>query len=267
MGFRTWLRTKYIRAILNYAQRRPFMSVIPMSGEEGEAVDTIVVRLGSDEKTRRFAFINLTKDGASGLWFANDRQRGLPSHIPNSVLAAATHFSISHFIKGYKFDYETLRQFVWASTTLHAWRFIRRDRLDQKRFNKKLLVRRDRMNVLKIFVERSIADDKFTVSAFGLLSEIYTNRWVRHPEQDALHRHYDLILESLQQSGELKVTRTGYAITPKALTTLSQYEEDDRRHEDNRRQQRTLELLTLALVLVGICQAAITVWQELNPDP
>lgn len=243
------------------------MASIPISGEDSEAVNTIIVLLGSDEEARRFSFIKLTKDGADGLWFADDRRRGLPSHVPNSTLLAAKHFSISHFIKGYKFDYETPRQFVWASVTLHTWRFIRHDQLEQIRFNKKLLVRRDRMKVLKLFVERSIADSDFSVGSFGLLSEIYTNRWVRHPDQDALLRHYTLILQSLEQSGELKGTRAGYAITPKALTTLSQYEEDDRRHEDNRRQQRTLEFLTFALVLVAVCQAVITVWQELNPDP
>lgn len=55
-------------------------------------------------------------------------------------------------------------------------------------------------------------------------------------------------------SGDLIESNGAYRLTPRALTTIAEKEEDDRRHQDQVRQKKVLSALTAALVVVGLLQ-------------
>ncbi|WP_142081681.1 hypothetical protein [Roseinatronobacter monicus] len=86
---------------------------------------------------------------------------------------------------------------------------------------------------------------------------------MKHPEFKQQMRYYRLVLDSLVASGDLEELKKGqFSLSPKALATLDYYEEADRRHQDNLRQQRRLGWLTFALVLVGATQIAAPFFTE-----
>lgn len=266
MTFRKWMWLRCLRTALWMAQRKPAPASggIPQTGDKAESTDVLLVRLGTDEKSQRFTFSRLTIGGASGFWHLSANEKPLVCELKNEALLNTKHVLIGRFVKGYEFTYRSLPEFFLGELTLYPARYIRRDRAEQKRFDKKALVKRDRTNVLRAFVEKTLQAGEFHAGPSLLMSELYTSRWVRHPEHERLLNHYDFILQSLEQSGDLKRATFGYEITPKAVTTLAAYEEDDRRHRDNWLQQVFIGILTAALIIIAIVQAGISFWAELK---
>jgi len=98
----------------------------------------------------------------------------------------------------------------------------------------------------------------FGMSSISLMSLLYSNRWVFHPEKDELIRYCSFLLSSLAASGDLIERQGTFTLAGKALATISEYEEDYRRHRDQIVLQRILAFLTVALVIVGAVQAYVT---------
>ena len=67
----------------------------------------------------------------------------------------------------------------------------------------------------------------------------------------------EVYLESLVSSGELKYENMGYVLTDKAISTLENYEEEERRHIATVKVQRALVWLTIMIVLIGLIQAGL----------
>jgi hypothetical protein len=111
------------------------------------------------------------------------------------------------------------------------------------------------MHTLRLLVDQRIQRRDASISSVGLLSEIYSMRAFLHPDQTELQNYCELLLNSLVASGDLESERGSYKIKPQALVTLSQWEEDNRRHKDNVNQQWWIKVFTLALVLTAGIQA------------
>ena len=262
------LKLLYLRAAFRVAQQQPPPpGGFAIGGEDAEHTDVVLIRLWTDKEFPCFTFHRLKPDGAEGFWQLSNMDKGIRCRIKNNVLLKASYLLITHHLEGYEFRYSSIDAFLWAKLTCQSRRYIRQSRKKQRIFNAKTLVRRDRTSVLRIFVEKTLDDAKFKAGPTRLMSELYTDRWVKHPEREKLKNHYTIILKSLDQSGELASTNHGYEITPKAVTTLAEYEEDEQRHKDNHRQQVILGFLTYALVAVAILQAVIAIWSEIHPDP
>ncbi|MCH9053996.1 MAG: hypothetical protein IIA72_23590 [Proteobacteria bacterium] len=86
---------------------------------------------------------------------------------------------------------------------------------------------------------------------------IYGDRWEGHPDNWQLFQYYVLVLDSLVDSGDLILENNVYRLSPRALSTLAQLEEDNRKHGDLVTLQYIIAGLTLALVIVGIIQASV----------
>lgn len=65
----------------------------------------------------------------------------------------------------------------------------------------------------------------------------------------------EFVLDSLVETSDLQANQNGYQLLAKAIATLSDFEEDERRHRDQVRNQKILAILTTALVVVGLIQA------------
>lgn len=62
-------------------------------------------------------------------------------------------------------------------------------------------------------------------------------------------------MDSLVETGDLRREGVlGCKVTPKALVTLAQYEEENRRHRDNIRVQQVIALVTICLFIAAIGQ-------------
>ena len=94
------------------------------------------------------------------------------------------------------------------------------------------------------------------------MSLMYGDRWARHPDNEQLHQYYVLVLDSLVESDDLNLEDNGYHLSPKALSTLAQFEEDNRKHRDLVIMQKILAALTFALVMVGMQLEILLAWEK-----
>ncbi len=98
--------------------------------------------------------------------------------------------------------------------------------------------------------------------AMDILTHLYSMRWVAHPDSDSLETRIQLFVDSFVESGEIsQIDSCNYSVTGKAINTLSQYEEQERRHVENKKLQKRMLCLTLAIVGVRLLQAAITYYK------
>ena len=85
--------------------------------------------------------------------------------------------------------------------------------------------------------------------------------WV-HPKQSLFLAEFKFVLDSLIESGDLsKHADVNYKLEAKALHTISQYAEDEARHRDFERHNKSIFWLTLLLALAAASQAIIAFQQ------
>ena len=191
-----------------------------------------------------------------GRWLNNDTYDSDVALLPQALRIAE--FECTHFLGPYEFKYGSPFKFI-----VHQWMrlpyiSILRDRLEQFQFNRQNLVRLDRIATLRHVYEASLETPRREVSSVTLAASIYTNRLFFHPDKSRMLNHCRLLLDSLVASGDLAVAGVAYTLAPAALRTLSEHEEEERRHRDMLSQQRALKWFTFALIAVGILQVYVT---------
>jgi len=114
------------------------------------------------------------------------------------------------------------------------------------------------MKVLEYFFEQTLTNRTFHSSYVAIVQGLNGIRAFGHPHIDDTQRYYELVLNSLVESGDLERREIYYSLSPHALVTLSGYEVEERRHRAEIRQQRILGFLTFVLILIGLLQAYVT---------
>ncbi len=126
-------------------------------------------------------------------------------------------------------------------------------------FNKRKLVTFDRISLLRTMINYYFNNRGKSFSRIDLMNMIHSIRWIHHPDADQHKHKLQLFIDSFVETGEVKkINDTNYIITGRAITTLSKYEEQERRHTENIKLQRRIVWLTLAIVLAGLVQAYVT---------
>jgi hypothetical protein len=242
---------------IRLAMRRPAPTEIPMARISGRLTrNYFSVYLGDSDEPRKFVVQRINNFGLSGLWFNDPAQVGNAASIPYDCLKQFD-LVIVYYLDELEFLYTSAPGFILKQVSIAPYLSLLQERFIRFLYNKRRLFRSDRIKVLTNILEETLNDDVIGVTASGLLRDLYGHRWILHPDNENLHRYYQLLLDSLVESNDL-VRQTGYyTVTPNALTTLAAYEEDDRRHRDQMRQQKVLAFLTLSLVFVGFVQAYI----------
>ena len=114
------------------------------------------------------------------------------------------------------------------------------------------------MEVLTWAYHRTLDSDvhKTNFNPLGFLIDKHSELIIFHPEKERLIRYYRIVFDSLEASGDFarQKTSSSFSLSSRALSTLDKYEEADRRHTDNIRQQKILGVLTAGLVLIGMGQ-------------
>jgi len=78
-----------------------------------------------------------------------------------------------------------------------------------------------------------------------------------HPKGQAVEKKLVLFLDSLVETGELSKINTEYVVKGKAIVTIENYEEAERRHRDNLRSQRKMLCLTVPFAIFALVQAGV----------
>lgn len=220
--------------------------------------DHFIVDLINADGQRKFIIRDMDEQGVSGLWFEHEQAQPENRALTNQHLKEYRAVFIERR-KGYNFLYDGLFRFFISQLTFAPLRYRLTDKLAQVWFNRKPLARAGRLEVLRFFLKRTIKDRNYKASSVGFVADILTNRYAAHPDEKEVDNYYELMRESLAKSSDLHDNQGIYSLTPDALRTLSDYEEQERRHGDNVR----VQLLVVALTLVTI---VVAIWQEYHPD-
>jgi hypothetical protein len=234
---------------------------IPLSGEAAKKNDCYSVYVVTPDEKWGVLVESVQDEGVVGKSYEGDSYDA-PCGV-RWLHLSGMRFTFQRYYKGFQFADESPALFVIKHLFLFYQYTVLREAIAQFLFNRKGLVRHQRMQVLKTLVDQYLNSPTrgFRTEPFAYLNSIYGHRWIFHPQKDHLLRYYTLIFDSLESSNDLtKHAALSYEVSPSALVTLSSYEEDERKHQDSVSQQRKLVYLTIALVLVGVAQVSIEYW-------
>lgn len=139
-------------------------------------------------------------------------------------------------------------------------------------------ISRDRFNLLRLLVASYVNQrPSRTSSGFSqdeVIALLYGTLWYKHIKNEAFRRKIKLLLESLVISGDLTETHGGYYVQGQAITTLVEYEKEDRRvsqqqkmHKNIVRFMFVITVATLLIILVLLGMAGIVdltaIWQKI----
>jgi hypothetical protein len=258
-----WIR----RLAIDLAASKPSPSRIPLSDRSAVSRrDYFTAYVIDDDADHRAVLFHTTTHGARALIFKrNANAPGLECTVLNAGIASQR-LEIVQYYAELEIRYSSAWEFVLHQVVGYARLALLRDRLSQAWFNQRKFVRRDRSDVLRSFVEATLKKADYKTSHLGLMTDLYGPRWAQHPGYEPVANYYELLLDALVEHGDLKVQGHQYGLAAKGLNTLADYEEDERRHRDNRVRQTVLGVLTAALVIVGIGQLAFQTWDRIFPD-
>ncbi|EKP0247306.1 hypothetical protein NTJ15_001362 [Aeromonas veronii] len=246
------------RHILKELLKKPAPERIPRSGEDAEKVNCYVVYFRSRDRSWTLLCYDIFPNGVTGKYWHNNVEVGSVS-IPFYLLGDYE-LDITHFYGRYDLRYESVSQYFWEGIIPVDKANILIGKGNQFLFNKKELIRSERMEVLKLLLEKELDKSGYQISSIDLSTLLYTEKWVFHPDQNRQLKYNELLLESLCSSGELIRSEYGFKLSPKALVTISIYEEEQKKHRENISQAKSMKWLTFGLILVGVIQAVVTLW-------
>ena len=245
------------RFVVRRLLRRTCPDVVPRSGEKGRRVKcyTIYLKTGPEDWL-------LLVDGINETGFVGRKWTGNQFDKPDVVSFSQTNgvsIEIERIIGLFSFTYSSAVQ-----CALYDWSRVNRlpiisEALTQFFFSRRDLGLTHRIETLRLLVQASAEDEQFGVDEISLPSLLHGPRWILHPDKTRQQNYARLLLASFANSGEVTKTENGiYRITGKALTTLSTYETETRRHDQMLAQSRHMKWLTFALIVVGLIGALAT---------
>jgi hypothetical protein len=249
----------FIRA-LNKALEKPAPDRIPLSSPGALENDFYSVHLEDPESNTRILIRKPKKAGYEALVWKGEQSGKVKTLTEKDVDSTKFDLRIEHYYQGYQFDYTDPGKFLLMNFI--RWHVLVKfkDRLSQSLYNKKRLVREERMELLGHLVERKIDNPRDEIYPLLLAVQKYSRKWLYHPDKDRHKAHLELVLDSFVESGELAKKDTNYVVTGKALVTLSEFELNVQRHQDQIKTAKVGNRLTWAIVIVGIAGILSQMW-------
>jgi len=230
---------------------------IPRSGEKGKQVNCFVVSV--DNQGEPYLLVTGINKDVLDCREWNGNSYSIEKSI-NLADVTSRDLFITHYYGLSTILYSGIIDLAISRFTLIPYGKVRLhdlvERFDQYFFNKKKLVTKQRIDLLRLLISRH-QQGKNSFEAFELMTELYSIKWVLHPEGDSQLRKVDFFLSSLSDTGELLKIGQLYALTGHALKAIEEYEEQERRHTDNVKVQRLALWLTVAIVLLTAAQAGL----------
>jgi hypothetical protein len=239
---------------LDIALRRNAPSTVSLADR---SANYYAVYLQALDRSNAFMAEEILEEGIGGRWWSDAEARFAdPCCVPYRWLHRY-HLDIRYLYAGWSFHITGSKRFLWYHLISYAFFKVRLSHFSQIVFNRLTLRRYDRMKVLSHMLERTLEDREYQTANTQLLTDFYSVRWVQRPDKLELERYYKMLLESLEQTGDVAKSELGYRLASKAINTVSEYELEERRHRDNYLVQRGILFLTSALTLIGVAQVYV----------
>lgn len=249
---------------LDLALKKAAPDSIPMSAPACYENDFFQIYINISALDWKFLSQTKTDKGYEGFLWVNDKNGNDAALLNETLNEIQWNFEITHYYQSYQFVYTNPYKFI-ASRLLFKHKLHKLlDVLAQSIYNKKTLVRSERMELLNYLVEKTIDDPAYSTDSMFLGMHMHSYRWYHHPKKKEHQAHFRLILDSLVESGDLKKKGDSYLVTGKALESLSVYENDQQKHQDNINNSRTAHSLTRALILVGSLSVFAQLYMWIN---
>jgi len=232
-------------------------STIPRSGEKGERVNCFTVSIDKAKEPYLIA-LELTGDELrciewNGEHYEIDTTVSLMSINPSQIqithyygLSEVRFFGIIDFALG--------RLTLWPYIQIHF--VLALSKFDQYLFNKKKLITKQRVDLLRFLVSQAL-DGHDSFNEFDLMTQLYSIKWVLHPDQDSQRTKLEFYLESLADTGELRKANNKYFLTGHALRAIEETEEQERKHTENVKMQWRMFWLALVIAVLTLVQAGL----------
>lgn len=256
LGIMNKIQTYLARSHLSRVLERPCETLVPRSGDRGARVNCFSVFIDRADGEPYLLARTLDGDKLKCLeWNGSkyDIEREVDLRDVNGSAVTVTHFyGLSEVRYSGVLDLAIGRTFFGPYIKIHAVRTL--SSIDQYFFNKKKLVTKQRIDLLKFLVAMHL-DGKEEIHPISLMTGLYSIKWVMHPDRESQRRKLDFYLKSLVHTGELSAIDSGYKLTGHALRAIEDYEEQERKHTENVKIQRRVMWLTLAIALLTGAQA------------
>lgn len=257
MNSRFWLKSALKRAA---ARRAP--SRIPMSGDDRlRERDYYSVTLDAAEEYS-YLFDAVTDEAVLARPWNGHRYIGPPLPIPLKHFVGRP-IEIRYYLRNYEFLATDTRRFEIGSL-LGWYRLIARFQdVKQSIFNNKSLATRRRFDLLDMLIKEALDDHGKQFTVYGVLQVLHGDRIARHPKYQSLFNYYTLLLESLKDEDLLTSDNGSYRIAPRALTAFNRYEDEERRHIDSQKTQRSVKWITFVAGAATVIQA-LGAWDAMD---
>ena len=170
-------------------------------------------------------------------------------------------FHSRHYFGHFNFTYRKPRELLFVEYFKLFYFQIFYEKYKQWRFNSKTKERTDKIELLKHIIDirlergirerRAIYPDLF-LDQHQIFRHIYGDRMFNHPRYDEILERFSLTLESLVSTGDVEVLDYRYKATGKSLETIANYEEENRKHQDQVIHNSWIKGLTVILALTAI---------------
>ena len=235
----------------------------PRSFSFSSTTDFIVLFLKNSITDQEIILDKIDKNSFSGMVWNGERFDS-PATFPIAEIDIWS-LKVKRFYGYNQIEYSSLSDFLFSEITFFPQRLYFREWVYQRIYNYRTRFRHDRIDILRRLIEMHLTEAKknngilFTgspESVVGLLARFYSNRVYGHPNLEEISARFRLILESLAATGELEKSNIHeFKLTGLAISAISNYELEERRHRDSVKQNRLLLFVTIVMAIAAIFQS------------
>jgi hypothetical protein len=241
---------------LDRALQKPTPNRIPLSLPNCLANDFYESHVVVPSINWRFLPNEVRSAGYEGYLWINDADGVQACLLKEELRRSEVKIEVVHYYKQYQFRYQTAAKFLIAHFLRWHKLHPALDALMQTVFNHRTVLRTERIELLQYMVEQSAENPALELTPMTVALNPHTKRWFYHPKRSQHLRYLSWIMESFQESGELRKNGDSYRVTGKALATLSAYELDQQKHHDSMRNARTAHKLSMVLIIIATANIA-----------
>ena len=139
---------------------------------------------------------------------------------------------------------------------IKAWFYFKRSDFAQGLYNRRKLVTKDRIDLLKTILNAQL-NGTDRLSSLSVMSLIHSDRWYLHPNKKSEHHRVKFYLEALADTNDLRRIGIDYQITGKGIESIEVYEEQERKHSENISTQKKMFFLTIVIAALTVVQAGL----------
>ncbi|MGR5549174.1 hypothetical protein [Vibrio sp. DNB22_12_1] len=254
-----WLEQLFVRK-LKAALDLPKVNPIPRSGEDAERVNCYSVYV-TDSDGSYLAERVEGDELVVGLWNEERRTHDIEKRLDLTNLDKLN-FEIHHYHGLVTHHYQSIIEFLYIDGTglytLHSKYFILKYKVPKFIHGKRRLKRPDRLKALEAITNLVKDNHNQTFDSNRVLTAIYGSYTILHPQYPTLNQGMQLVLMSLQESGELEqVDSFNFRVRGTSLISLEHLQEERNKERRSVRQAKMMLWLTVVLAIATSFQAGL----------